>query len=71
MGCHDLISKRCSGCQGLPAPTVATIGEMFSDDKVPMLDTDLPRVGMRAGVIDAGDAVHTLERLGASQGGSF
>jgi len=71
MGCHDLISKRYSGFQGLPAPTVATIAEMFRDDTVPTLDRDMPRVGMRTGVIDAGDAVHTLERLGASQGGSF
>jgi hypothetical protein len=36
---------------------------------VSTLDHDMPRVGMRPDVIDAGDAVHTLERLGASQGG--
>lgn len=64
MGGHDLISKRSSGCQGLPAPPVATIAEMLSDDTMPTLDPDLPGVGMRTGVIDAGDAVHALERLG-------
>ena len=63
-----MISKRCSGFQGLPAPPVATIAEMFRDDTVPTLDRDTPSVGMRTGVIDTGDAVHTLERLGASRG---
>jgi hypothetical protein len=42
---------------------------MFRDDTVSTLDHDMPRVGMRPDVIDAGNAVHTLERLGASQGG--
>ena len=71
MGGHDRIPKRGRSFQGLLAPSVATIAEMFRDNTVPTLDRDMPRVGMRPGVIDAGDAVHTLERLGASQGGSF
>jgi len=49
MGCHDRISKRSRGFQGLPAPTVAPIAEMFRDDAVPTLD----RPSLAAALLDA------------------